>query len=72
MRYLTIFAAAIMVGIGSLALAGQRDPIVDIGEGAEIIGPVTVKAADGRVVLDVPKGSYVVVTNGSVGKTNAR
>lgn len=69
MRYITIFAAAIMAGVGSLALAGQHDPVVNIGEGAKIIGPVMVKAADGRIVLDVPKGSYVVVTNGRVGKT---
>ena len=51
-------AVFIIAGIG-FAFARAQSPVLEIGEGAQIIGPVIFKASDGSILLDVPKGSSI-------------
>jgi hypothetical protein len=53
-----LFIVSLAIGATPL-IAGNRLPLVAIGAGADINGPVTIRDATGRIVLDVPYKSYV-------------
>jgi hypothetical protein len=53
-----LFIVSLAIG-ATPAIAGNRLPLVTIGAGADINGPVIIRDATGRIVLDVPYKSYV-------------
>ncbi len=54
-----VVAGFALAFVGMAFAMNARAPIVDIGVGAQISGPVTIRGNDGGIVLDVPAGSYI-------------
>jgi hypothetical protein len=49
-----------------VSCAPAPQPTVDIGAGAKIRGPITVRDGTGKVVFDLDQGSAVAIDSGGV------
>jgi hypothetical protein len=58
---LFLSATALMLGIGSAIAMSDSTPIVDIGAGAKLIGPLSVSNGRGDIVLYIEKGSEISI-----------
>jgi hypothetical protein len=59
MEPITLTLAAILIGASAEPLAEKLRANVSIDAGASIEGPVVFKDANGLIILDLPKGSYI-------------
>lgn len=51
----------VLACVGPAVALDTEAPVVSIGPGARIIGPVTVRNTSGEIVLYVPTGSFIRV-----------
>ncbi len=60
MRFFLLIAVPLIVA-GSATAMTDPAPIVDIGAGAKLLGPLTVLSPKGDVVLRIERGSEISV-----------